>query len=1088
MLDPLAVLVCLFIMTAAISGQRPDLEKKKIASIDITFENGAKNPQSAEQFKDMIKDEVGDLYSATRIRDSIGTIYATKKVDLVVITADVTSTGDVILNYQIRRKPTADRVSVDIIKTQDDEGEITEQDLLYRLSILTPGTSISEQTLRNNADEILDYLRERGYLKAEVTFKTTPLTGDNNVSVNFAVTPGERVRIGKFEIAIDGYSKTLTDKIRLKPGEFYSRTRLTRDVDTIKSELRKEDFIAPRLDEPRIQYDSDNNTVSIELKGQVGPSVDITVEADKVKVGRAKLTELLPIKRDSTLDYAAIVEGERRLENHFQELGYFFAKVTPICSVDPPLAGNDSVPVINGTNFVCSALSGADLANKKVAVTYKADLNRKLKLVSIRVRGTNKFTYEDISGVLESQVANVLGIVPVLGYGRGVTSEVLLEEDQETVRSLMSELGYRNAQVRVNQGVAPNGEDLVITFDIDEGPPTVVEQVELIGNTEIPSSELMDQLPKLVGENYSRAKVRNGQQKLSAYYSEKGFFDARVVASVIEPPSAEDAATRPIKIEYKIEKEGKPVIVGRVMVSGNENTKESAIRRALSVKEGELLRSADIYASEQALFSSDAFERIDIKPQPAGNTTTGDRVSDIIVNVTEQKARLATYGVGYSTDLGANGFFDIRHVNFFGKLWQAGARVKVSQRQQLVEMDLVNPRFMRDGDRRFSPLTFRAQYQRDSTVTRFFRSAFDKGTFGIVQRVDQDGNPIDEFGARAGDPTINRVSLFAETSRTISRKNRSLLFARFKFEDVRLINFDSLLIKELLLPDSRIRTSGFQFTFVRDTRENCANKYTILDIIAKGESESPCRYNAGDPTRGDYLTTEYSVSLPALGANIGFHKFQATYNYYYTPPKLRNTTLAARVILGVGQVFSNGNRFNDTNFPGLNGILPISERFFAGGSNTIRGFDFEEAGPRVVIMPQGTFRDSQGNPVRLDPFTIPFGGNAMAITNLEARIPVTTALRIVPFYDGGNVFRRAKDIFKSPSISPTDTFGQNISARWTHTLGLGFRLRLPVGGEVGVDYGYMLNPPKFLIPQPSGPDAVYQLRRSQIHFRFSQAF
>jgi hypothetical protein len=50
------------------------------------------------------------------------------------------------------------------------------------------------------------------------------------------------------------------------------------------------------------------------------------------------------------------------------------------------------------------------------------------------------------------------------------------------------------------------------------------------------------------------------------------------------------------------------------------------------------------------------------------------------------------------------------------------------------------------------------------------------------------------------------------------------------------------------------------------------------------------------------------------------------------------------------------------------------------------------------------------------------------------------------------------------------------------------RLKTPVGGEVGVDYGYLLNPPRFLIPQISGPNAIYQLPQGHIHFRFSQAF
>jgi outer membrane protein assembly factor BamA len=193
-------------------------------------------------------------------------------------------------------------------------------------------------------------------------------------------------------------------------------------------------------------------------------------------------------------------------------------------------------------------------------------------------------------------------------------------------------------------------------------------------------------------------------------------------------------------------------------------------------------------------------------------------------------------------------------------------------------------------------------------------------------------------------------------------------------------------------------------------------------------------------------------------------------------------------VIGLATVFKNGDRFDPIQFPGLNGILPISERFFAGGSNTLRGFDFESAGPRVVIVPTGTFRNSNGDPVFLDPFTVPFGGNGMAIVNLEARIPITKSIRAVPFYDGGNVFRRVSDIINPPDVPPNDVFQANLRALWTNTVGLGLRIKTPIGGEFGVDYGYLLNPPRFLIPQGPNPIAIYQLKREHIHFRFSQAF
>jgi len=133
----------------------------------------------------------------------------------------------------------------------------------------------------------------------------------------------------------------------------------------------------------------------------------------------------------------------------------------------------------------------------------------------------------------------------------------------------------------------------------------------------------------------------------------------------------------------------------------------------------------------------------------------------------------------------------------------------MSQRQQLVQFDFLNPRFIRDGGKKFAPITFTAQYMRDTTVTRFFRSAFDQGTYGIVQRVDENGNPVDEFGAPAGDPTLNRAGFAAETNRTISRRLRSILFLRYRYEDVRLYNNERRRNKGVVGPEKGKGKTGF---------------------------------------------------------------------------------------------------------------------------------------------------------------------------------------------------------------------------------------------------------------------------------------
>ncbi|MBK9769002.1 MAG: hypothetical protein IPP63_19455 [Chloracidobacterium sp.] len=96
--------------------------------------------------------------------------------------------------------------------------------------------------------------------------------------------------------------------------------------------------------------------------------------------------------------------------------------------------------------------------------------------------------------------------------------------------------------------------------------------------------------------------------------------------------------------------------MNRILINGNELTKSSAVSKALAFRSGDLLKATDIYSSEQNLYGSDAFSRVDIKTQPAGDKTAARRLTDVIVNLEEQPSRLLSYGGGFSTDLGLSGF------------------------------------------------------------------------------------------------------------------------------------------------------------------------------------------------------------------------------------------------------------------------------------------------------------------------------------------------------------------------------------------------------------------------------------------------
>jgi len=161
---------------------------------------------------------------------------------------DLRAAGTVDLTFVVKPKTQVQKVAIDIAPSEGDK--ITEEELLFKLNVLSPGTAITEQTLRNNADEILDYLRERGFYKSEVTYEVHRMQNQNEVGVTFKVTPNAQTTVSNFVINIQGYNKPIPeDSLKLKKGGNYSRERLLADVAKVRDILKKDNYLAPELDE-----------------------------------------------------------------------------------------------------------------------------------------------------------------------------------------------------------------------------------------------------------------------------------------------------------------------------------------------------------------------------------------------------------------------------------------------------------------------------------------------------------------------------------------------------------------------------------------------------------------------------------------------------------------------------------------------------------------------------------------------------------------------------------------------------------------------------------------------------------------------
>ncbi|HEX8176748.1 MAG TPA: POTRA domain-containing protein [Pyrinomonadaceae bacterium] len=1090
-----------------------DYDGRIVAAVEVLIEGSPPDAAAQAEFASVLSVRVGDEYQAVRARESLKALFdsgmvASARVEIFEAggarapqaggAATESRGGPIRVRFVVRRATRVSEIVIDL-GVVPPGAPVSEDEMRARLNMLEPGSRLSESTIRTNADLIQAYLRDRGFVRAEVDAQTQADTRDRTgtrVILTFNIRLGEQARVNAPVYRIDGFDMTpVLPTLKLQQNSPFTRQALADDVNRIRQAIIAKDFLAPSI-ETRPIYNPQTNRFDITFTGGVGPRVDVLVRGYELREKRQR--ELLPVRREGTIDLGAIEEGARRLRNRIQESGYFFGQVTPVCTVTPPTPATTP----NGTNETCQNLNPEELTGRTVQIVYDVELGRRFKLTDIRLTGTDKLTIEELQPDLRTQKASALGFIPLLGYGRGYTSRELLSQDERMIEARMRDLGYRRADVEVRQAASLDGENLIITFVVREGPLTRVAGVEVRGNKIYTEAQVRDRLQWTILDGpFSRSASRADADRIASLYATEGYINAQVDFSIVELPRkiiSEQVYEEQVKVVYTITKEGDKVFIASIRVNGNVLTKKEAILNAIPLFENEVLRLDKLTESERILYQTDAFRQVIITTEPAGETASGFKKYDVIIDVEELKPRIREFGGGYSTDNGPLGFFDIRNVNLFGELKQGAARARFSRRQQLLRLEYFDPRFRRYGDNQFMPLAISAQYQRDSSITRFFRSRIDRGNQGIVQRLDEEGNPINEFGERVGEPTINRFTFNLETQRVLDRDTRSIIFVRYNYEDVRLYNIESLLLQPILQPDRAIRLSRFGVAFVRDTREKCdANNSRLLQQSRQpGTATSArCEYSATDATNGDFLTVDYSLALRQLGSSLSFNKFFGNYRRYYRVQKARGTVLAANVTLGVANVFNPSDRNDDGVIDDTDRTLPISERFFSGGSTTLRGFGYEEAGPRETIVPVGQFRNREGEPVEINPFLVPTGGNAVAVVNLEARIPLLNSFQIVPFYDGGNVFRFASELFgrKRPEeqfLNESERIRRsNLRSNWTNTVGLGLRIRTPIGGALAIDYGIFLDPPEFLVPQAPGfAPVTTRLKNGQLHFRFTQTF
>src|SRR5207245_3220381 len=152
---------------------------------------------------------------------------------------------------------------------------------------------------------------------------------------------------------------------------------------------------------------------------------------------------------------------------------------------------------------------------------------------------------------------------------------------------------------------------------------------------------------------------------------------------------------------------------------------------------------------------------------------------------------------------------------------------------------------------------------------------------------------------------------------------------------------------------------------------------------------------------GRYFSVNGQLAARRIGSEVGFAKSFFTAQAFRTLPHTNRIVLAGNARLGLATGFPQQTRdarpLLDEEGQAVRD-LPQSERFYAGGDTTVRGFALDTLGIRHGLKSDTIDKDG-----------FPLGGNGLVIFNGELRVPIRRILTVVGFVDTGNVFKRATD-------------------------------------------------------------------------------
>jgi len=424
--------------------------------------------------------------------------------------------------------------------------------------------------------------------------------------VTFEITPGKPALLAKVEstghpaVPVRVLSKTAAWQL----GRRLTSDRLDRGLLRIHQFYLNHHYLQAITNVDKRDVDQARNAETLIVRVEAGPVVTVKVRGARVSL--AKMKELLPMYSEGVVDQAAVDQGARNLEDHFQRLGYFSIQVS----------GKRAAGTATETN-----------------ITYTVRLGPEGEFEGYSFAGNQAVRAADLAANLNIQARDFPFV------WRGTFSRVLLEQDVSWLTAYYQARGFLDVRVtpRLDPQYRGDSNHLFVTFQIDEGPQTRVGQLKFLGLDEAMRASIEATLAVKPGRPYSPAVAQAGRDAILSYLADRGYSQAAVNWKA-SPPSADHT----VDLEYDV-RPGPTETIGRVILIGNEHTRAGLIRREIALHPGQPLDQSKVLESQRHLYDLGLFSQVQIAPQAPDNPETQ---KPLLVRVDEGQRWSLGYGFG----------------------------------------------------------------------------------------------------------------------------------------------------------------------------------------------------------------------------------------------------------------------------------------------------------------------------------------------------------------------------------------------------------------------------------------------------------